>query len=221
MAMLLPVIAAPSIGSLAALWLWPGVTGALIYAVCKTVLYGIPIVSALRELSWDDVRQGIRQGSAGIWPALVGGGIVGLGAFVVWNFGGFDAVDASRIANVVRENGLDDGVKYWVFAAWLCIGNSGLEELVFRWFVDSRLRMLGLSSVAVVPISATLFTIHHIIVLAAFFSFPLVCLGSLGVFVGGAVWSWSLLRWRSLLPGWLMHCLVDVVILAVGAALLF
>ena len=40
------------------------------------------------------------------------------------------------------------------------------------------------------------------------------------MFIGGLVWSWTLLRWNSLLPGWISHALVDVAVLVVGASIL-
>jgi membrane protease YdiL (CAAX protease family) len=44
---------------------------------------------------------------------------------------------------------------------------------------------------------------------------------SLGVFVGGLLWSWLLRRHGSLVPGYLSHILVDLAIFVVGASMLF
>ena len=35
---LLVVVVTPSVGSLAALWIWPGTTGGLVYGMCKLLL---------------------------------------------------------------------------------------------------------------------------------------------------------------------------------------
>jgi membrane protease YdiL (CAAX protease family) len=216
------VVVAPSLGSLAALWIWPGEFGAAVYGGCKLVLYGIPALVALRTVAMADVRAGIRKGFGGasVTFGVMGGLLTGGALLAVW-FGGLGAhSDTSSLVRVVRENGLDDPTRYWLFAAWLCIGNSLLEEFVFRWFIDSRLGKLGVSRRGVVLLSAAIFTAHHVIVLAAFFDLHLVVLGSVGVFTGGAIWSWSLDRWGSLVPGWLFHALVDLSIFVVGASIL-
>ena len=79
-------------------------------------------------------------------------------------------------------------------------------------------RMLGW--IWVLPISAAIFTLHHVFVLAAYFGTTLTVLGSLGVFIGGVIWSLLHLRTSSLIPGWISHALVDVAIVVVGATML-
>ena len=146
---------------------------------------------------------------------LIGGGIVAL-----W-FGWLQStVDTSRLLEVIAESGLDQGGRFWLFAAWLIVGNSLLEEVVFRWFVDSRLGGLGIRAAIAIPMSALIFTIHHIIVLAAYFDVTLILMGSMGVFIGGLMWSWTLRRWGSIIPGWISHALVDLAIVIVGASML-
>ena len=115
---------------------------------------------------------------------------------------------------------MDGATAFWLFAAWLSLGNSLLEEFVFRWFVDGRLDRLGTPFALALPISGLIFTAHHVIVLAAYFDPLMVLLGSVGVFIGGLTWSWSLRRWGSLLPGWISHAIVDIAIFIVGAHML-
>ena len=128
--------------------------------------------------------------------------------------------DTGRLLAVLDENGMSEPLRFWLFAAWLCIGNSLLEEVVFRWFVDTRLERLGVWWVPATMISATIFTLHHVIVLAAYFAWPLVILGSLGVFVGGAAWTVMRRHWNGILPGWISHGIVDLAIIMVAADLL-
>ena len=45
--------------------------------------------------------------------------------------------------------------------------------------------------------------------------------GTCGVFVGGAVWNWCYLRYRSIWPGYVSHAIVDAALLAIGWKLLF
>lgn len=220
--MLLVVVAAPSIGALSALWLWPGATGSTIYLACKTVLYGLPAIVAWKTISRDDIRAGLKRGlrPGALVFGLTSGVLIGGGIVALW-FGWLDErVDTDRLVGVIKESGLDRVSSFWLFAAWLCLGNSLLEELVFRWFVDGRLHRLGTPVALALPISALIFTAHHIIVLAAYFQPMMVLLGSSGVFIGGLVWSWSLRRWGSLLPGWISHAIVDIAIFIIGASIL-
>ena len=60
-----------------------------------------------------------------------------------------------------------------------------------------------------------------VIVLAAQFNWPIVLLGSLGVFIGGAAWSWLYLRFRSIWPGYLSHAIVDAALFIIGYWLIF
>jgi membrane protease YdiL (CAAX protease family) len=41
------------------------------------------------------------------------------------------------------------------------------------------------------------------------------------VFIGGCVWSWCFLRFRSIWPGYVSHVIVDVAVFAVGYLILF
>ena len=65
------------------------------------------------------------------------------------------------------------------------------------------------------------FTAHHVIVLVAQFDWPIALLGSLGVFIGGATWSWLYLRYRSIWPGYVSHAIADAAIFIIGYRLIF
>ena len=71
-----------------------------------------------------------------------------------------------------------------------------MEEYVWRWFVFRKFEVL-LGGKLAVPAAALAFTAHHVIVLAAQFDWPIAVLGSCGVFIGGAAWSWLYLRYGS------------------------
>lgn len=192
------------------------------YSICKVVLYGIPAIVAFATLSFKDVRAGVKRGlqPVPLLFGLVSGVVIGGGIIALW-FGGLAGrTDTSKLVEVSAETGLDNALAFWAFAAWLSIGNSLLEEFVFRWFIDSRLAILRMPFLVALPISAAIFTLHHVIVLAAFFDPALVLVGSAGVFAGGLIWSWSLRRWDSLMPAWISHGLVDIAVFVVGASIL-
>ena len=216
--LLTPVVVAPTVGTLSALWFWPGTIGSIIYAACKATLYGLPFILWLKLERRR--RPSFRTDLRGMLEGLASGTVIGAFILGLWFLILSETTDTSRLLTVLDENGMGTPIKFWLFAAWLCIGNSLLEEFAFRWFVDGRLRNLGLGWIWVLPISAAIFTLHHVFVLAAYFGTTLTVLGSLGVFIGGVIWSLLHLRTSSLIPGWISHALVDVAIVVVGATML-
>ena len=151
---------------------------------------------------------------------VVSGLLVGIVVDLVW-FGWLaGGTDTTALVERMGAAGLGGPVAFWAFAAWMCLGNSLLEEFVFRWFVDGRLNLLGVPTVVALPISAMIFTFHHVIVLAAYFDALVIGIGSVGVFLGGLIWSAGLRRWGSLVPIWLSHAIVDVALVLIAAHVL-
>jgi membrane protease YdiL (CAAX protease family) len=72
-----------------------------------------------------------------------------------------------------------------------------------------------------VPATALLFTLHHIIALAAYFDWRITLIGSAGVFTGSVIWSILYLRYRSLWPAYISHIGADVAVFLIGAWLIF
>ncbi len=130
-----------------------------------------------------------------------------------------DAINADALVEKVRAYG---GVNhFFLLAAFICIVNSGLEEYYWRWFVFGRMRRL-MDWRAAVVVSSIGFTLHHIVILWAYF--PTVGLGILfnaGVFVGGCVWAWLLHREGTIFAPWVSHVLADVAIMVAGYDLIF
>lgn len=216
------VVAAPSLGALSALWIWPGAVGGVVYALCKVVLYGIPLwilyrkLGVVRLLLWP-----FSQASRGVLLAGLGSGaLIGFGIWLLWEALLSSGTNTTPLIDVMIQNGMENPLKFWVFAAWLCVINSLLEEVVFRWYVDTRLKSIGISTAVLLLISASIFTAHHIIVLSAYFSWPLVVLGSAGVFCGGLIWSLLRLTYTTVLPGWISHALVDAAVVLIGWSIL-
>ena len=217
------VALAPSLGTIAALILWPGAVGGTIYALCKIVLYGLPAVIAWRTIQRTEVLAAAKRGCSrnALLFGFGSGLLVGILIIGCWWGGLRDTLDLTRLTEVVRSNGLNEKLPYLLAAIWLSLGNAFLEEFSFRWFVDTRLEMLGTGRVTTMLISGVIFTAHHVIVLGAYFNVLPTIFFSLGVFVGGVAWSWSRKHWQSLLPGWISHGLLDMAIFFVGWQMLF
>ncbi len=108
---------------------------------------------------------------------------------------------------------------YWLFAIFLSVLHSLIEEYYWRWFVYGRLReRVGrLKSIA---IAALAFALHHLVVTSQFFPFGWAVVVSLAIAVAGAVWCWMFERQRSVVGAWISHMLVDFALMWVGYGLI-
>ena len=101
-------------------------------------------------------------------------------------------------------------ILFWVFI------NSVLEEFVFRWFITSKIERLVSGKWLPILLSAGVFTLHHTIALA-FFIDPLGnFLASSGVFIGGVIFSWIYIEYRSIWVAWIAHAIADVAVFAIA-----
>lgn len=210
---------APSFGILAGLHWWPGPTGNALYAVGKGVLYLTPL------LWWKLVMRGApfplkRPPSGTLRDGILLG--LGLGGFIVAVYALFvhRLVDPEAIRAAAGKSGFDDKQTFLVMAAGICFVNALLEEYVFRWFLYGRARAL-FGPIGGAILGALVFTAHHVFVLLAYFDAPLVWIGSIGVFVGGLLWTWLYERRDSVWPAYVSHIVVDVALLGIGWVLLF
>ena len=215
---LLLLVPLPSFGSAMGLWVAPGPVGKTIYFLCKVWILALPAVWLLKverqPPSWSPPRQG------GFVFAVASGLAIGAGIIATYLLLPTTSIDPEHLRSLAAVNGFDHIVIYLVFAAYFTFINALLEEYVWRWFVFTRCETLFPRRPAVV-IAAVCFTLHHIIVLRSFLPWGLTALGAGGVFIGGVVWSWSYLRYRSIWPGYVSHAIVDAAILTVGWHLLF
>jgi uncharacterized protein len=130
------------------------------------------------------------------------------------------ALQPEKIAASAARTGLNHLGIYLAGALYWITFNSLMEEYIWRWFVFRKFEVL-LGGKPAVAAAALAFTAHHVIVLAAQFPWPIALLGSAGVFLGGAVWSWLYLRYRSVWPCYLSHAIADAAIFIIGYRLIF
>jgi membrane protease YdiL (CAAX protease family) len=185
-------VPAPSIGVVAAMVLAPGATA-----------------GHRRPISLSPARHG----------GLGVGALLGLAIAVVilaaYALVGERLIDEHHVREIARRTEIAGPVRFLVAAAfWICI-NSVIEEYVYRWFLFEKCEVLVGTRTAVV-LSAAFFTIHHVIALRTQFDGLVTAIGSLGVFVGGLVWSWCYQRYRSIWPGYVSHAIVDVAVFWLG-----
>ena len=215
---LLIVAPAPAIGAWVALWEEPGPLGLAVYGLGKLVLYGGPLAWLLlvekRRPSWSPLRAG----------GLGAGGVLGLvfaaGIWALHLAGVSEGIDPAGLRSAAVASGFATPAKFVAVCAYMCVVNAALEEYAFRWFLFSRCRTL-LGRGAAVLAAGLLFTAHHVIVLRAYFEWPLALGCSLAVFLAGISWSALYLRYGSVWPGYLSHLLVDAAVMSVGYQILF
>ena len=109
---------------------------------------------------------------------------------------------------------------YVLFAAFLSLVNSGVEEYYWRWFVFGRCRRRCPLAWAAI-LSGLAFAAHHFIVLAVMFGAPIGAGLALAVAAGGAVWALLYDRYQSLYACWISHLLVDLAVMTIGYGMLF
>lgn len=217
---LLLLVPVPSLGTAAAMFWWPeSMLGKALFGAAKFWLLLFPIFW-MRLVDHEPFSASpARRGGLGVGAIL--GLAIAVAVVAVYVLARhLGAIDASTVAARAAKTGLNRPEMYLAGAVYWITINSLLEEYVWRWFVFRKCEVLwgGRGGVAA---SALGFTAHHVIALAAQVDGLLVLLGSVGVFVGGAVWSWLYERYRSVWPGYVSHAMVDVPIFVIGYGLIF
>ncbi len=216
------LVPAPSFGVFMFLVVAPGAIGASVYALMKAHLLLFPLLwwRYVEKRPWSlsllpPTKR--REGwTVGVVSGVLIAGVI-LGAYFIL---GQEWIGVEGVLAKAREGGLDRWPNYLGLVTYLTFINSLLEEYVWRWFVYVQLeRWLGRGR-AVVG-AALAFTLHHVIALTVQFDLRVTILGSVGVFVGGLIWSWCYGRYRSIWPGYVSHIGADAAIFWVGAQLLF
>jgi membrane protease YdiL (CAAX protease family) len=215
---LLLLVPASSLGILAALYLAPGPVGQGLFALSKLWLIAFP-------LAWTFLVEGDRSirflfrcpgyGPATVSGLLMGGIIVAAGITIgpAW-------IDLEVMRSRLAEAGLGRPPVYLAGAVYWCLANALMEEYVWRWFVYRHcLRLAGAHRA--IWLSGLLFTLHHVLALAAFTGWRVTLLASGGVFIGGMVWATLRHRTGSIWPGYLSHILADAGVFIAGWYLLF
>jgi uncharacterized protein len=215
LALIVPV---PSLGVLWSFVIVPGLVGQIGYAVCKVWILILPVLWLKRveraPFSLSPPRLG------GFLPSAITGVVISLAIVLVYLWLGRRWIDPESFRSKALERGFGRPIPYLVLVGYLTIFNALLEEYVWRWFVYRRCEELLPRWVAVAA-SAAFFTLHHVLALGLQFSWTVTALGSLGVFVGGCVWSGLYARYRSVWPAYVSHAIVDAAIFAIGYAILF
>jgi hypothetical protein len=217
-AALLLLVPVPSVGTWAALVAFEGPVGQVVFALSKAWILALPLLWLLLV---DRGRPRVPAPVArGMGAACASGLFIVAAILAGWWLAGRHWVDPAPVREQVIAVGLDSAWKYVAGAAYWCTVNALLEEYVWRWFVPSRCEAL-MPRAAAIAASGLFFTLHHVIALRAYFDWRATALGSLGVFLGGATWSWLYLRYRNIWAAWVSHVFADVTVFALGWRIIF
>ena len=208
----------PSLAVIMAMVVAPGPVGKALFTIAKLWLLIFPAAWYLLvekgDPSWSPpTRAGLVAGSV---SGVVLAGLIVLGAWLL----GVQEMDLAPLRAAVQEMGLNTVLPYLAGAAGWIFVNSLMEEYVYRWFITRQCEILMRREAAIIS-SAAIFTAHHVIAVSQYLDPLLTALASAGVFVGGLIWSWLYLRYRSIWPCWLSHVLADIAVFGIGWYLLF
>ena len=211
--------AAPTISTLLSYGVGDGVISQAIFVLTKLWLLCIPLVWFLKvdsgTLSWSKPEQGGYAMSIGLGIAM---SIVMLLAWLLLG----DAIDANLLRDALEPVGLLDPKVYLLATIYWILINSLLEEYVFRWFLVTKSEVLVGTGNPAIILSALIFVIHHTVALYVFgFPWWANLIASVSVFIGGAVFSWLYVRYRSVWIPYIAHAICDVVVFGVGAIIIF
>ncbi|HJM44593.1 MAG TPA: type II CAAX endopeptidase family protein [Candidatus Poseidoniaceae archaeon] len=214
---LLLIIPLPTLSILYSLEISQGWSGNLVFILTKILMISIPLYWYFkleeRSFSWSPIKNKN--------DLFVGFGFgIGMSAVmgIAWLLFG-SQIDQGALKELLEGNGLTNPIIYLgVTIYWIC-GNSLLEEFVFRWFIFEKFEAKVGSNYALY-LSATAFTLHHTIAMLYMFPISLTILASFGIFIGGLLWSWLYLRYRSIWVVFLSHAIVDIMMFGIGATIL-
>ena len=223
---LLLLVPAPTLGVLAALFIWPDTWyGQTLYQLAKLWILILPALWLARvdrqplrlpRWTWRGVRAGLITG------ILTLATIIG-----AWEAFAKHWVDVSVFQGKMAQIGLDSPGKFLVFAAAVTLINALLEEYVWRWFVYSRWQALlhkharPIAVPGAIGLAALCFTLHHTVAMSLYFNWQTNALASLGVFIGGVTWSILYLRYKNIYAGYISHIFADIALFYVGYRVAF
>jgi len=214
--LLLPI---PSLGTYIAMILAPNqVWSQLFFAFCKFWVFALPLFWLIfidkQKISLSKMKHG------GLKLALLSGVIMSVLIIVIYLIWGDVLISKLQLQKIMNNIGLGNLTIYFCGMLYWILINSVLEEYVWRWFVFSKCKKIMSTKMAIFT-TAVAFTIHHIFAMQLYFSWAVVGIATVGIFIGGVVWAWLYQRYQSIWPGYISHAIVDLTIFTIGYILIF
>lgn len=194
---------------------------ATFFAFHLVVCLGIPLLHGWWEgklgANWKAAWGEQACDSGGLLLGLLSG--LCMGAFALWGIWMLlqAGISLSWIRLQLERWGLRDGW-VWPFALYMVMGNSLLEELFWRGFVQQRL-LASLKRVKAILVSNILFALYHLLLGVVLFGWKWGSVVAVVVYGAGVIWGALKVRYPSIYPTWLSHLLADAGIM--GALILW
>ena len=213
------LVPAPSLGVLFGMFLFPDtILGKSLFLFTKMWLVALPVIW-LRFIDKSKLSA-LPVKNVGVGMGIFSGTMILLIIFGGFFIAGDSLIDKDFFVAKLASVGLTNpGVYFGAMMYWILV-NSVLEEYVWRWFCFEKCAMLT-SKIWAVFLAAAFFTLHHVFAMLVYFSPGTTIACSLGVFIGGLIWSAMYLRYQSILPGYISHVFADIAVFGCGALVLF
>lgn len=211
------LVPAPTIGTAMAMTIAPGPVGQTIFVVTKAWLLVFPAAWFVIVEKGSPSLSKPTRGGLGV-ATILGLAITACIFTAYWTVGRH-WIDREHVRTIARQNGVGSLPVYLTMAVYWITINSLLEEYVWRWFVVRKCQDIMASQTAILC-SAAFFTVHHVVALRIQFDWRVTILAALGVFIGGVVWSWLYVRFRSIWPCYISHAIADIPIFVLGYLLI-
>lgn len=216
---LLLFVPASSIGVTMALFVAPGLVGNGIFTLVKIWIVILPLF-----WTWKNNPHKLRVPKFQKSQIVAGfclGILMFISIYITYLLLGKSWINLVDIRTKAQEVGITNtniylaGFFYWSFI------NSFIEECIWRGFVYSQCQILFPAAAAIL-FASLFFTLHHSIAIYGYtHNWMVAFIGSLGVFIAGAIWSLCYKTYNSIIPGYISHILADIAIAFVGWQLLF
>lgn len=214
--MILPTVAA--VGYFILAEGWPPLIQQAAYVLGKLVM----VLPAIWLFGVDRYRLKLPCPS---WSEIAAGSLFGLSVaagmlalYIGWfKPQGVFAGAAVAVREKITDFGLDFPGRFFVFAVFVSLLHSLLEEYYWRGFTFGKLA-IHLGAIPAGIVSSVAFAGHHVVVLGKYFGWgsPFQILFSGAVALGGFVWCMMFWRWQRLYGPWVSHAWIDAAIFAIG-----
>ena len=220
-----PALLLPFLGCLVYfVWMPEGAVGKAAYTLTKLFLLFYPLVFVCRT-GWGGLwRRKEGEGAPVRWWTIIWTGALS-GVVIAAAGGGLMLTPLGEIvrggaAGVgARADGLGFREHYVLFAVFVSVLHSAMEEYYWRWFVYGNLSKLCSRGWAH-GIAGLGFAAHHLIVTLQFFPAPMAIFLSSCVAVGGVIWTVMYARQGTVVGSWISHMCVDALLMGIGYQLL-
>ena len=155
----------------------------------------------------------------GMRAGIISGLVIGIAAISLYANVFQDILPLAKVHEKAGQLGFG-GAVFPLFALFIIIANSTIEEYYWRWFGFSKLRVVMRPWPAILA-SALGFAAHHVVILAIFFGWPCGLFFGFSVGVGGGLWCWLYKRYDSIWPGWVSHAIIDAAVMLIAFDMLF